>query len=133
MASLTQHEAEELIKKAQRKAEQLNVKVSVYVVDASGTPVAFSRMDGAAMLTPDIARAKAFSAVVFKRNTKEFFEELKNNLLAASSLMKAGGDRVIILPGGVLVMKDGEIAGAIGVSGGAGYQDHDCAVEAVTR
>jgi uncharacterized protein GlcG (DUF336 family) len=108
MASLTQHEAEGLIKKAQRKAEQLHIKVSVYVVDASGTPVAFSRMDGATMLTPDIARAKAFS------------------------LMKAGGERVNILPGGVLVMKGREIIGAIGVSGGAGHQDHECGVDAAT-
>jgi uncharacterized protein GlcG (DUF336 family) len=104
--------------------------VSAYVVDSSGIPIAFSRMDGAGIQTPDIARAKAFSAVLFKRNTKDFFTELKDNLLAATSLMKAGGDRAIILPGGVLVMREGDVVGAIGVSGGSGYQDHDCAIEA---
>ena len=130
MSSLTQHDAEELIKKAQGKADQLNIKVSVYVVDGSGIPIAFSRMDGAGMQTPDISRAKAFSAVLFKRNTKDFFLELKDNVLAATSLMKAAGERAIILPGRVLVVRDGEVVGGIGVSGGSGFQDHDCAIEA---
>src|ERR1700730_6244363 len=100
MAALTQHEAEEMIKKVQRKAEQFNIKVSAYVVDHSGIPIAFSRMDGAGIRTPDIARAKAFSAVLFERNTKDFFEQMKDNLLAATSLMKVAGERAIILPGG---------------------------------
>jgi uncharacterized protein GlcG (DUF336 family) len=130
MASLTQREAEVLIKNAQNKAEQLNIKVSACVVDTSGTPVALSRMDGAGMQTPDIARAKAYSAILFGRNTKDFFLEFKDNPVAAASLMKGAGDRAIILPGGVLVMREGEVAGAIGVSGGSGFQDHDCAIEA---
>ncbi len=131
MAALTQHDAEELIKKAQRKAEQLNIRVSAFVVDGSGIPIAFSRMDGAGMQTPDISRAKAFSAVLFTRNTKDFFMELKDNPLAAASLMKAAGERAIILPGGVLVVREGEVIGAIGESGGSGFQDHDCSAEAV--
>jgi len=130
LAALTQQEAQEWVKKAQRKAEQLNLKVSIYVVDGSGMPVSFTRMDGAGILTPDIARAKAYSAVVFKRNTKETVEGMKDRVLAAASLMEVTQGKVIMLPGGVVVVRDGEVVGGIGVSGATSDQDHECALEA---
>jgi uncharacterized protein GlcG (DUF336 family) len=132
LASLTQQEAQGWVGKAQRKAEQLNVKVSIYVVDGSGTPVSFTRMDGAGILTPDIARAKAYTAVAFKRNTKDTVEGMKDRVLAATSLMEVTQGKVIILTGGVVVMKDGEVIGGIGVSGATSDQDHECALEATS-
>jgi uncharacterized protein GlcG (DUF336 family) len=132
LTSLTQQEAQGWVGKAQRKAEQLNVKVSIYVVDGSGTPVSFTRMDGAGILTPDIARAKAYTAVAFKRNTKDTVEGMKDRVLAATSLMEVTQGKVIILAGGVVVMKDGEVIGGIGVSGATSDQDHECALEATS-
>ncbi|HXQ93310.1 MAG TPA: heme-binding protein, partial [Nitrososphaerales archaeon] len=67
--SLTLAKAQDMIMKAERKADQLHVRVSIYVVDSSGAPVAFARMDGADIHTADVARAKAYTAVAYSKNT----------------------------------------------------------------
>jgi uncharacterized protein GlcG (DUF336 family) len=52
--------------------------------------------------------------------------------MAVSALMEIGAGKVAVLTGGVVSMKDGEVLGAIGVSGATSDQDHECALEAVS-
>lgn len=132
MSNLTLKQADELITKACAKASQLGVKISVVVVDAGGNPVASARMDGAGILTPDIARGKAYTAIAFKSHSKDITERMKERPAAALGLTQASGNRVVFLPGGVLAKKDGEIIGAVGVSGASSDQDHECGIEAVS-
>ena len=113
-------------------AAQLGVKVSVCVVDAGGNPVALARMDGANILSPDIARGKAFTAVAFKSHSKEMAERMKDRPVAALGLTQVSGNRVVLLPGGVLAKKGDEIIGAVGVSGASSDQDHECGIEAIS-
>ena len=131
MTTLTLEQAESWIRKACAKATQLGVKVSAVVVDAGGNPVAFARMDGAGILTPEIARAKAYTAVAFKSNSKDFAERMKDRPAAGLGLTQASGNRIVLLPGGVLARKGDEIIGAIGVSGASSDQDHECGLEAL--
>jgi len=133
MSKLTLQNAQDMITKAKRKAEQMNVRVSIFVVDSSGVPVAFARMDGADIHTADVARAKAYTAVAYSKNTWDLIDEMKNNPLDANSLMHAGRGNVVFLGGGVLAKKDGEIIGAIGISGAEADQDHACGQEAVSQ
>jgi uncharacterized protein GlcG (DUF336 family) len=132
MANLTLEQAEAWIKKARAKATQLGVKVSVVVVDAGGNPVALARMDGAGILSPDIARGKAYTAVAFKGHSKEMAERMKDRPAAGLGLTQASGNRVVLLPGGVLAKKGDEILGAVGVSGATSDQDHECGLEAIS-
>lgn len=132
MSSLTLKQAEEWITRACSKASQLGVKVSVVVVDAGGNPVASARMDGAGILTPDIARGKAYTAIAFKSHSKDITERMKERPAAALGLTQVSGNRIVFLPGGVLATKDGEIVGAVGVSGASSDQDHECGIEAVS-
>jgi len=131
MTNLTLEQAEAWIKKACAKATQLGVKVSVYVVDAGGNPVAFARMDGAGILTPDIARAKAYTAIAFKSHSKDITERMKDRPAAALGLTQVSGNRVVFLPGGVLHKRGEDIVGAVGVSGASSDQDHECGIEAI--
>jgi len=131
MSNLTLEQAESWIRKACAKATQLGVRVSVCVVDAGGNPVALARMDGANILSPDIARGKAFTAVAFKSNSKEMAERMKDRPVAALGLTQVSGNRVVLLPGGVLAKKGEEIIGAVGVSGASSDQDHECGIEAI--
>jgi uncharacterized protein GlcG (DUF336 family) len=101
-------------------------------VDSGGNPVALQRMDGASILSPDIARAKAFTAVAYRMHSKDMAERMKDRPVAAMGLTQVSGNRVVILPGGVLVKKGEEIIGAIGVSGATSDQDHECGMEAAS-
>jgi uncharacterized protein GlcG (DUF336 family) len=132
MTNPTLEQAEAWIMKAQAKAVQLGVKVSVCIVDSGGNPVALQRMDGASILSPDIARAKAFTAVAYRMHSKDMAERMKDRPIAAMGLTQVSGNRVVILPGGVLVKKGEEIIGAIGVSGATSDQDHECGMEAAS-
>jgi len=100
MANLTLDQAEKWIAKACAKASQLGVKVSVVVVDSGGNPVALARMDGAGILSPDIARGKAYTAIAFKGHSKEMAERMKDRPAAGLGLTQASGNRVVLLPGG---------------------------------
>jgi len=131
MANLTLKRALELMAKAQTKATQLGVKVSVYAVDSSGNPVAMQRMDGAGILTADIARGKAYTCIAFQSHSKDFVERMKDRPAAALGLTQASGNKIVILPGGVLVKEGTEIIGALGVSGASSDQDHECAIGAI--
>lgn len=133
MANLTLEQAEKWISKARAKATQLGVKVSVCVVDAGGNPVAFARMDGAGVLSPDIARGKAYTAVAFKSHSKEMAERMKDRPAAGLGLTQVSGNRIVLLPGGVLARKGDEIIGAVGVSGASSDEDHECGLEAVSN
>jgi uncharacterized protein GlcG (DUF336 family) len=132
MVNLTLEQAEKWISKACAKATQLGVKVSVFVVDAGGNPVAFARMDGAGVLSPDIARGKAYTAVAFKSHSKEMAERMKDRPAAGLGLTQVSGNRIVLLPGGVLAKKGDEILGAVGVSGASSDEDHECGLEAVS-
>jgi uncharacterized protein GlcG (DUF336 family) len=132
MTNLTLEQAEAWIKKGCAKATQLGVKVTVCVVDAGGNQVALARMDGAGILTPEIARAKAYTAIAFKGHSKDIAERMKERHAAALGLTQASGNRVVFLPGGVVAKKDEEIIGAVGVSGASSDQDHECGLEAIS-
>jgi len=132
MANLTLEQAEKWIAKARAKATQLGVKVSVCVVDSGGNPVAFARMDGAGVLSPDIARGKAYTAVAFKSHSKEMAERMKDRPAAGLGLTQVSGNRIVLLPGGVLAKNGDEIIGAVGVSGASSDEDHECGLEAIS-
>jgi len=129
---LTSAQAQGWIEKAQQKAKQMNLRVSVYVVDESGNPVAFVRMDGADISTPDIARAKAYTAVAFKKHSGDLVEEMKGSPLDANGLMQVGQGKIVFIAGGVLAKKDGAVLGAVGVSGAEAYEDHEIGLEAIS-
>jgi uncharacterized protein GlcG (DUF336 family) len=132
LASLTSAQAQTWIEKAQQKAKQMNLRVSLYVVDASGIPVAFVRMDGADISTPDIARAKAYTAVAFGKHSGDLVEEMKGSPLDANGLMQVGQGKIVFIAGGVLAKKDGAVLGAIGVSGAEADEDHECGLAAIS-
>jgi len=98
--SLSSEEALKVIEKAKQKAETLGVKISISVVDSSGIPVAFVRMDGAGIATPEIAAGKAYTAVAFRRTTKEFAERFKDQPQVLTSIMSTKPGRILGLPGG---------------------------------
>ena len=117
--------AQKMVDAAVKKARALGVSENVAILDDGGNLKAFSRMDGAPILPIEIAQNKAYTAL-FGVSTQEFFDFIQGDpsLLAGIPTLA----RVAAWGGGFPIKVDGEIVGAIGVSGAPAVQnDVDCA------
>ena len=120
-------DANQLIARAQAKAAELGIRVTVAVVDEGGLLIALARMDGAPPLGPQIAEAKAVGAAMLHRDGASLAELAKDRPGFFSV-----ADRLVRVPmvpglGSVLIRRDGKVLGAVGVSGGRPEQDVECA------
>ena len=124
---LTLDEAGQVIARAQAKAAELGVRVTIAVVDEGSLLIALSRMDGAPPLSPQIAEAKAVGAAMWHRDGAALAEVAKDRpgLFSVADRLV----RVPIVPGlgSVLIKRDGRVLGAVGVSGAKPEQDLECA------
>jgi uncharacterized protein GlcG (DUF336 family) len=127
--SISSELAQRMVNEAQAKAKALGVSENVAILDDGGNLKAFSRMDGAPILCIEIAENKAYTAL-FGVPTHDFF-----NFIQADPSLLAGMPtlpRVAAYGGGFPIKVNGEIVGAIGLSGAPTVQnDVDCAKAAL--
>lgn len=127
--SLTLQEANKVVEAAIAKANELNILISVAVVDAGGRLVAFNRMDGAIWAGVYGSQGKAVGSVAFGRNSGLMQERAGSPIV--TGIRAAEGDHLIMSQGGAVLLRDGVPAGACGVGGGTGEEDEICAQAAV--
>ncbi|HTZ67687.1 MAG TPA: heme-binding protein [Roseiarcus sp.] len=121
--------AQAAIAAAVSEAEKRGWALNVAVVDSGANLVAFGRMDGAQLGSIAISQHKARAAVKFRRPTKAFEEGIQKNDYKYQLTL----DDVIASRGGIPLVEDGKLIGAIGCSGGSGSQDEAaCMVGAAT-
>lgn len=123
---ITLDDALPVLTAARAKAEEIGVKQTLCVVDESANVIALHRIPGARLTGVDISIAKAFTAAGHERPTHKFNEgpngpALPGNEAFGISHMIPG--KFAIFVGGFPLEYDGQIVGAIGVSGGNGEQD----------
>ena len=111
--------AEAVIHAAVAEAKKRNWKMNIAIADSGGNLVAFERMDGAMLASIQIAIHKARAAATFRRPTKVMEEGV--NMMHLNYLLAF--DDVIASRGGIPLIEQGRIIGAIGCSGGADSQD----------
>jgi uncharacterized protein GlcG (DUF336 family) len=122
-ADITLDQAYAVVVAAKAKAEELNTKMDIAVVDAGANLKAFARMDGAWLGSIDIAIKKAKTARFFDMNTGEIGKLSQPGGPLYNIEHSNGG--LITFPGGVVLKNAaGEIVGAIGVSGSSVENDH---------
>ena len=119
-------EAREIIAAAVQKAEEIGQPMNIAVMDAGMNLVAFERMDGAWVLSIDIALGKAFTAAGRGLSTRDIGEMAQPGQ-PLFGVNTTNGGRVVIFAGGLPLMRDGEVVGAVGVSGGSIDQDEEVA------
>jgi uncharacterized protein GlcG (DUF336 family) len=122
--------AQKMVAAAVAKAREIGVSENVVILDDSGNLKAFGRMDGAPIPTIEMAQNKAYTALPGV-STQEFFNFIKRDpsLLAGIPTLS----RIAAWGGGFPVTVNGEVVGAIGVSGAPTVQnDIDCAGAALT-
>src|SRR5579872_7158164 len=118
-APMSLDRAQAAINAAVTEARKWGWKINVAVADSGGNLVAFQRMDGAMLASIQIAQHKARAAATFRRPTKVFEDGI--NLMHLNYLLAFDG--VIASRGGIPLIEQGKIIGAIGCSGGADSQD----------
>jgi uncharacterized protein GlcG (DUF336 family) len=125
-ASVSTALAHRIIDAAEKKSAEIGVPMVIAVCDESGVLKAFSRTDGAALLSVQIAQDKAFTAVGFGMPTDAWHDFIKDDPPLARGAV-GGIDRLVIFGGGFPIKLGDAIVGAIGVSGGHYTQDMEVA------
>ena len=105
--------------------------LAVVVLDAGGHPVAFAREDGATMFRHDIARAKAVGAIGMGDDTRILAGRATANPAFFQSVTAVVAGNIAFSPGGVLVRQQGQVIGAVGISGDTGDCDEECALAGI--
>jgi glc operon protein GlcG len=129
--ALTLDEARKIMAGAIAKAEELNIKISVAVVDAGGRPIALNKMDGAIWASAYGCTGKAVASAAFGRPSGELQERASQP--TPSGINQASGGLMIMGQGAVPIIRNGQLEGACGVGGGTSQQDEDCARAGVAR
>lgn len=124
--SITTELAHQMVAAAEKKAQEIGVPMVIAICDESGVLKAFSRMDGAALLSVQIAQDKAYTSIGFGMSTDKWHDFIKDDPPLAAGA-PSGIDRLIVFGGGYPITKDGQIIGGIGVSGGHYTQDMEVA------
>lgn len=122
LVSLTLADAKLMLEAAEAKAASLGIPYNIAVVDAGGALIAFTRQDGALAGSIDLAIGKAKTARMFEKTTA-YLAELAQPGAPLFGIERSNSGQVVIFGGGLPVMIDGQIAGAIGTSAGSVEQD----------
>jgi len=128
--SISAEATKKMLIAAEAKAREIGIGISVYIVDESAVIKAFSRMDNAHLVTVDAARKKAVTAVGFgKPSGESWYDHIKDDPILFHGVQQF--QDFILLGGGLPIMIEGVLAGAIGISGGHYKQDEACAEAAL--
>ena len=123
--SLSPDVALDLARAALDQCRKDGYQIAVAVLDRFGAPLVVLRDRYAPSATLGIARGKAWTAVTFSRDTREFVKGIKDGTLSAGL---AGMRRVTPLVGGLVIQAGGSLLGGVGVSGASGSdKDEACA------
>lgn len=124
--NITLEGAMKVLMAAQGKAEEIGVPMCMAVCDVGGNLVATIRMDGAPLIPLEVSRDKAWTVVGFNGlPTKQWWGMIGDQPELVHGLVKV--PRLMPFGGGVPLKVNGELVGAIGVSGGSSEEDHVCA------
>ena len=130
--NITLDEALKLITVARKQAEKIGVPMVIAVVDSGGNLVAQQRMDGALLVSVDISRNKAYTAVAIKIPTHVLAEAAQPGQ-PLFGIHNTDSGRIVIFGGGFPLETAQELVGGIGVSGGSVQEDIRCAEAALKQ
>ena len=130
---LTLDVARRLTDAAEEEARRDGLALAFAVVDAAGHVVAVARMDGAAWIAPEVALGKAWTAAAYRQPSAAQGAKAQDLVAFASAISAATHGRYTPQIGGLPILLDGEVAGAMGASGGTGAEDEAVVAAALER
>ena len=120
---VTLEDARRVISAAEKKALEIGQPMNIAVVDGGGNLVAHVRMDGAWIGSIDISIKKAYTSRAFDITTRDLAEHSQSGG-QFFGIHASNNGKIMIFAGGIPLKSEGQVVGAIGVSGGSGEQDH---------
>jgi len=130
--TLSRARARRLVDAAAREAEAISVAVTIVTVDESGVLKEMCRMDGAPLVSVQTALSKAYAAAAIGMPPDDFYAAIESDGAAVASFATRPG--LALIGGGMPVMADTQVAGAIGVAGAmTAAEDRRIAEVAVSR
>ncbi len=126
LESVTIEEAQSIVSAAQEKAREIGQPMNIAVAEIGGNLKAFARMEQAWLASIDIAVNKAFTAASLGISTQELAEMAQPGQ-PLFGIHATNGGRIVIFAGGIPLLRDGDVVGAVGVSGGTVDQDQEVA------
>lgn len=126
MTTVNLEDARRVIAAAEKKATEIGQPMNVAVVDSGGNLVAHVRQDGAWIGSVNISINKAWTSKAFDISTKDLGDNSQPTQ-QFFGIQNTNGGKVAIFAGGIPLVRDGVVVGAVGVSGGSGEQDHSVA------
>ena len=130
--TLSSEASRQMIDVAVAEAAAMGVRATVVIVDESGVLKEVSRMDGAPLVSVQTALDKAYAAAAIGMPPDEFYAAIESDGAAVASF--AGRPGLALIAGGLPVLADGRVAGAIGVAGAmTGAEDRRIAEAAVQQ
>jgi uncharacterized protein GlcG (DUF336 family)/mannose-6-phosphate isomerase-like protein (cupin superfamily) len=121
--TLTLEAADKIAAAAETEAKKRKATVVIVVVDDGGYPLVLKRLNDTQVASVEVGIGKARTAAIFRRPSRDFEEQIKNGRVA--SLVLPGATP---LQGGVPLIANGKVVGAIGVSGNTPQEDEDIAL-----
>ena len=129
--ALTLAEANRAVEGAIAAATEMGIRINVAVVDAGGRLLAFNRMDGAIWAGSYGSQGKAVASAAFGRSSAELQERSESPIIRG--ILAAEGGHGIASQGGLPIIRNGVVDGAVGVGGGTGQQDEDCSAAGISN
>lgn len=129
---LTLEVAEYIAKTCLRRATETAMKpLTIAVVDAGAQLKVLFRQDGTSLMRPEIAQGKAKGAVKMGLGSRALFNRAQTEPYFIQAMNTIAGGALVPAPGGVLILKDGWIIGAVGITGDSSDNDEACAIYAI--
>jgi glc operon protein GlcG len=117
-ASISLERAKRVAESAAAEARKHNWKMAIAIVNPSGDLVYYEKADDTQLASAEVAPAKARSSALYRRPTKAFFDVMEAGHVYVMTLKG-----MVASEGGIPLVENGKLVGAIGVSGGAPTQD----------
>ena len=132
MAELSLDVARKILDAALAKAVEKKFKpLVITILDVRGAVKVTAAQDGTSLMRAEIAHGKAYGALAMGMGSRALFQRSKEQPSFIGAMNGLAQGRLVPVPGGVLIQKDGALLGAVGVSGDTSDNDEICAIAGI--